>query len=252
MCYGPGTFPIDAIGLGVSTTSRAATQAELLTYLATARDLKTGAVQNSLRPLLADYDGSGILSEQRIGSIFPDWTGTLGSSVTFRDRWRLNGLFEWRTGFLVHNLTYAFRNSQHATIGSNLKPYVDVEAVLSNPASTAQQRLEAADEYINNYRRLLEPGLNEFEKGDFLRFRELSLAWTAPKSIAAKMNANSLAITVSMNNIGLWTPYTGSDPEIAYSGRQPGGGVTGNFNDASDSFGMPIPRRFSIYFNVGY
>jgi len=252
MCYGPGTYPIDAVGLGASTTSRAATEAELLAYLATARDLKVSAVQNALRPLLADYDGSGILSEQRIGSIFPDWSGTFGSTMTFRNNWRLHGLFEWRTGFMVHNLTYAFRNSQHATIGSNLKPYVDVEAILVNPASTAQQRLDAANEYINNYRRLLEPGLNEFEKGDFLRFRELTLSWTAPQKIAARMRASSMTLTAGMSNIGLWTPYSGSDPEIAYSGRQPGGGVVGNFNDASDSFGMPIPRRFSFYVNLGY
>ena len=38
--------------------------AELLAYLALPRDLKTGGVQNALRPLLADYDGNGILGEQ--------------------------------------------------------------------------------------------------------------------------------------------------------------------------------------------
>ena len=50
----------------------------------------------------------------------------------------------------------------------------------------------------------------------------------------------------------LWTGYSGSDPEIAYNGREPGGGVSGNFNEASDSFGMPVPRRFSILVNLGY
>jgi TonB-dependent starch-binding outer membrane protein SusC len=246
-CYGPGEYPISLNGNG-----RAATQAELEAYLAGARDLKTGAVQNALRPLLADYDGSGLLSEQRIGDIFPDWTGTFGPAITWRQNWRVHSLFEWRTGFLVHNLTYAFRSSQHATIGSNLKPYVDVEATLNNPASTVQQRVAAADTYIKNYRRLLEPGLNEFEKGDFMKFRELALTYTAPQAIAARARASSLAITLSARNIGLWTPYSGSDPEIAYSGRQPGGGVTANFNEASDSFGMPVPRRFSLLLNLGY
>jgi TonB-linked SusC/RagA family outer membrane protein len=252
MCYAPGSNPIDAKGLGVSTTSRAATDAELLTYFATPRDLKVAAVQNALAPLLADYDGSGILSEQRLGSIFPDWTGTFGPTVTFKDNWHLTGLFEWRTGFLVHNLTYAFRNSQHATIGSNLKPYSEVEAVLNNPASTAQQRLDAANTYIRNNRHLLEPGLNEFEKGDFLKFRDISLTYTAPRAMAAKMRASTMAITLSATNLAMWTPYSGSDPEVAYSGRQAGGGVTGNFNDASDSFGMPVPRRFGLFISLGY
>jgi TonB-linked SusC/RagA family outer membrane protein len=246
-CYGPGEYPISLNGNG-----RAATQAELLAYLAVARDLKTTAVQNALRPLLADYDGSGIVSEQRIGDIFPDWTGTFGPTVTYRKNWRLHGLFEWRTGFMVHNLTYAFRNSQHATIGSNLRPYSEVEAILNNPASTAEQRLAAAETYINVHRRLLEPGLNEFEKGDFLRFREVALTYNAPQHIAARFRANSMAITFGARNIGLWTPYSGSDPEIAYAGRQPGGGVLANFNDASDSFGMPIPRRYSLLVNLGF
>ncbi|MGH7677799.1 MAG: SusC/RagA family TonB-linked outer membrane protein, partial [Gemmatimonadaceae bacterium] len=221
-CYGPGEYPISLNGNG-----RAATQAELLAYLATPRDLKTTAVQNALRPLLADYDGSGILSEQRIGDIFPDWTGTFGPTITYRRNWRLYGLFEWRTGFMVHNLTYAFRNSQHATIGSNLRPYSEVESILNNPASTPEQRLAAANTYINVHRRLLEPGLNEFEKGDFLRFREVALTYNAPQRIAARLRASSMAITFGARNIGLWTPYSGSDPEIAYAGRQAGGGVLG-------------------------
>lgn len=246
-CYGPDEYPISLNGSG-----RAVTRAELLAYLSQARNLKTTAVQNALRPLLADYDGSGNVLEQRIGSIFPDWTGTFGPSVTFRKNWQLQGLFEWRTGFMVHNLTYAFRNSQHATIGSNIRSYAEIEAVLNNPASTPEQRLDAADRYIREHRHLLEPGLNEFEKGDFLRFRELALTYMAPERIAARVGARSLAVTVAGRNIGLWTPYSGSDPEISYAGRQAGGGVTGNFNDASDSFGMPVPRRFSVQLNLGF
>ena len=246
-CYGPGTVPIS-----LNNNGRAATEAELLAYLAVPRDLKTSSVQNALRPLLADYDGSGNLFEQRIGDIFPDWTGTFGTDITFRRDWKLRGLFEWRTGFMVHNLTYAFRGGQHATLGSNMRDYAEIESVLVNPASTPEQRLEAANTYIRRHRRLLEPGLNEFEKGDFLRFNELSLTYTARPELAQRVGASSLAITLSGRNLALWTPYTGSDPEITYGGREPGGGVQANFNEANDSFGMPIPRRYGLRINVGY
>jgi TonB-dependent starch-binding outer membrane protein SusC len=246
-CYGPGQYPISLNGNG-----RAATRAELLAYLSQPRDLKTTAVQNALRPLVSDYDGNRDTTQQWLGTIFPDWTGTFGPTVTYRKNWRLQGLFEWRTGFLVHNLTYAFRNSQHATIGSNLEPYAEVEAILNNPASTPEQRVDAADKYIRNNRHLLEPGLNEFEKGDFLRFREINLTYTAPERLAARFGARALNITIGARNLMLWTPYSGADPEIAYSGREAGGGVTGNFDDASDSFGRPIPRRISLLFNLTY
>ncbi len=246
-CFGPGQFPISLNGNG-----RAATDAELLAYLATPRDLKTGAVQNALRPLLADYDGNGILGEQRIGDIFPDWMGSFGSTITLAKNWRVLANFEWRTGYLVHNLTNAFRGSQHATLGSNLKSYSEIEAILVNPASTAQDRVVAANKYITEHRRLLEQGLSEFESGDFMRFREAAVTYSAPAAMAAKFRARSMSLTFAARNVMLWTGYSGSDPEIAYNGREPGGGVTGNFNEASDSFGMPVPRRFSILVNLGY
>ena len=246
-CYGPGEYPIS-----LNNNGRAATREELLAYLAQPRDLKTAAVQNALRPLLADFDGSGIITEQRVGDIFPDWTGNVGATITFKRNWRFLTNFEWRTGFLVHNLTNAFRSSQHATIGSNLKDYSEVEATLANPASTAEQRLEAADRYINNYRRLLEPGLNEMEEGDFLRLRELALTYSASSWLASRLGARTMSITLSGRNLLLWTKYSGSDPEIAYNGREPGGGVQSNFNDAIDAFGLPIPRRFSFFINLSY
>lgn len=246
-CYAPGQFPINLNGNG-----RAATEAELLTYFASPRDLKTPAVQNALKPLLADYDGSGKLAEQRIGDIFPDWTGTFGTDVTFRKNWQLHGLFEWRTGYLVHNLTHAFRGAQHATIGSNLRDYAEIEATLLNPASTPEQRVVAANTYIREHRRLLENGLSEFESGNFLRFNELSLTYNASPALANRLGAASMSVTLSGRNLALWTNYSGSDPEISYGGREPAGGVQANFNDSNDSFGMPIPRRYGLRVNLGY
>jgi TonB-linked SusC/RagA family outer membrane protein len=246
-CFGPGQVPISLSGNG-----RAATEAELLAYLAQPRDLRTTAVQSALQPLLADYDGTGKLLEQRVGDIIPDWTGSFGSNITISRNWRVQGLFEYRTGYKIANLTDAFRSSQHATIGSNTREYQLVEATLGNPASTPQQRLEAAKEYISNYRRLLEPGLNEIDDGDFIRLRELALTYTAPPAIAARVGFGSLSITAAGRNLWLGTKYDGADPELAYAGRQPGGGTTANFRDAAEAFNLPIPRRVSLQVNLGF
>jgi TonB-linked SusC/RagA family outer membrane protein len=246
-CYGPGQFPISLSGNG-----RAATQAELLAYLAQPRDLRTTAVQNALQPLLADYDGNGRLAEQRVGDIFPDWTGAFGTNLNLLKNWRVQTLFEWRTGFQIANLTDAFRSSQHATIGSNTRKYEEVEAVLANPASTPEERLAAADTYIKNYRRLLEPGLNEVEDGDFLRLREVALTYAAPQALASRLGFGSLSITAAGRNLLLFTKYSGADPELAYAGRQPGGGTTANFRDASEAFGLPVPRRFSLQISAAF
>ncbi|HUQ81858.1 MAG TPA: SusC/RagA family TonB-linked outer membrane protein [Gemmatimonadaceae bacterium] len=246
-CYGPNEVPIN-----LNNNGRAATKAELLAYLAQARDLKTSAVQNALRPLLADYDGTGRLLEQKVGDIIPDWTGSFGGTATMFRNWRAQALFEWRTGFQLANLTDAFRSSQHATIGSNTRGYSEIEATLVNPASTAEQRLAAAETYIKQYRRLLEPGLSEIQDGDFVRLRELALTYTAPARIASRVRASSLAITAAGRNLWLATKYDGADPELSYAGRQPGGGTLANFRDASEAFGLPVPRRFSLQINLGF
>ena len=246
-CFGPGQLPISLNGNG-----RAATEAELLAYLAQPRDLRVAAVQTALQPLLADYDGTGRLLEQRVGDIIPDWTGAFGTNVTISKNWRVQGLFEFRTGYMIANLTDAFRSSQHATIGSNTREYQLVESALGNPASTPQQRLEAAREYISHYRRLLEPGLSETDDGDFLRLREIAVTYHAPTALASRIGFGSLSITAAGRNTMLFTKYSGADPELAYAGRQPGGGTTANFRDASEAFNLPVPRRFSLQVNLGF
>jgi len=246
-CYGPGQVPISLNGNG-----RAATEAELLAYLSQPRDLRTTAVQSALQPLLADYDGSGSLPLQRVGDIIPDWTGAFGSNFTLSKNWRVQTLFEYRTGYQIANLTDAFRSSQHATIGSNTKPYAVVEAALDNPASTPEQRLAAAKEYISKYRRLLEPGLNETSDGDFIRLREIAVTYNAPSALASRLGFGSMSITAAGRNLWLDTKYEGADPELAYAGRQPGGGTTANFRDASEAFNLPTPRRFSLMVNLGF
>jgi hypothetical protein len=191
--------------------------------------------------------------EQRVGDVIPDWTGAFGATFTFRKAWRVYSLFEYKQGFLVQNLTDGFRNSQHASIGSNRREFATIEATLLNPASTAEQRLAAADSYVREYRRLLEPGLNQHEPGDFIRWREVSLSYTANPSLARFVRAKTLAVTLTGRNLLLWTKYSGVDPEINAIGRNGStNALERNFLDSTDAFGVPIPRRFAISANLGF
>jgi TonB-linked SusC/RagA family outer membrane protein len=246
-CYGPNQYPISLNGNG-----RAATREELLAYLAQPRALKNSAVQSALQPLLADYQGTGNLLEQRGGKTIPDWTGSFGGSANIGERWRVATNFEYRTGFVIQNLTDGFRQSQHPSIGSNTRGYSEVEAILENPASTAEQRLAAAETYIRQYRRLLEPGLHQAEPGDFVRLRELSLTYTASPDLAAKFRARSLAVTLAGRNLWVWTKYTGVDPEVNAISPFGSSTIENNFLQATDAFGLPIPRRVALTINYGF
>lgn len=247
-CYTPGSqLPINFRGRGTSASIDS-----LLAYLSVSRDLKNSGVQSDLRPMLADFDGNGNTGEQFVGDIIPDWTGSFGFNARIRSNWRLSSLFEYKTGFFIQNLTDGFRQSQHPSIGSNRKEWSRIEATLNNPASTPGQRLAAVEEYVFEYRRLLEPGLHQHQKGDFTRLREVSLTWIAPDGIAAKMGARSFSITASGRNLWIWTAYPGMDPEANAVGRGIGDALTQNFLDSTDAFGVPIPRRFSLAFNYGF
>ncbi len=208
-------------------------------------------MQSALQPLLADYQGTGILFEQRNGKIFPDWTGSLGGTYRFRKNWRVQSLFEYRTGFKVQNLTDGFRLSQHPSIGSNRIEFSNIFSTMLNPASTPEQRVAAATEYITKYRRLLEPGLNQSQDGTFMRWRELALTYDFSPTLASRLGARTLSVTAAGRNLLLWTKYPGVDPEVNAIDRS-ASTVDQNFLASTDAFGMPIPRRFSFSVNFGF
>jgi hypothetical protein len=122
-----------------------------------------------------------------------------------------------------------------------------------NPASSADQRLEAARTWAYQLKALSPfDGLNQNEDGSFIRWREANVTYTAPASLAARIRARDLAITLAARNLALFTRYSGVDPEINAIGRVAAGGVDNNYLDAVDAFSWPIPRRLSISVRLGY
>ncbi len=246
-CFTADQLPFNFLGRGTAPT-----KAELLAYFAQPRDIQNSAVQNALQPLLADYDGSNILFEQRVGSNIPKWTGAFGGTYSFAKHWKIQSTLEYRTGYLVSNLTDGFRASQHPSIGSNRKEFSDIQSVMQNPASTPEQRVAAATEYITKYRRLLEPGLYQGQNGSFMRWRELAVTYNLGQSTASKLGFRNAAITFAGRNIFMWTKYPGLDPESNENGRGSTGTLADNFQNATDGFGLPIPRRVSLALNLGF
>lgn len=70
-----------------------------------------------------------------------------------------------------------------------------------------------------------------FSKGDFLAFREISIAYDLPKKILEKIRASGLNVFASVYNVGYLTAYEGLNPEV-YTGFDPGG--------------YPRPRQFLL------
>ena len=52
------------------------------------------------------------------------------------------------------------------------------------------------------------------EDGSFLRFKSLTMSYSFDKKLVKKLGLNDLRMYATMQNIYLWTNYTGMDPEV--------------------------------------
>ncbi|NNF26792.1 MAG: hypothetical protein HKN73_06215, partial [Gemmatimonadetes bacterium] len=126
---------------------------------------------------------------------------------------------------------------------------------LLNPASTAEQRLDAAMFWANNLRALSPmSGMNMINDADFVRWREASLTYRLPSTVVDRLGLSTAAVTVAGRNLKLWMndAYTGIDPEINPVSICSGAGTDCNFLTGTEAFGVPIPRTFTFAVRVGF
>ena len=242
VCLQAGQVPYRVPG-----TTGPSTDAELLAYLAQPRTLA------NLAPLQSDDNKNGDFLDHFSGKPLPDFEGSFGGSLTWHKNWRFSTNFEYRGGhYTISDLTDAFRTGS-PTNGGNSERRATVEMTVQNPASTAQQRVDAAKEYWNSIVALSPyDGMNQQSPGDFVRWRELSATYTAPSAWARRVGGTDLSFTLAARNFALWTKYKGADPEINIFGRGSGGGTDQNVGESIDAFGFPIPRSISFNIRVGF
>ena len=262
--YAPGAFfgPILRRGtdlpIDINGDCQPDSRTDLLTYFAQPRTEASFAI------LLEGGDPRPCSTEKGhllnyLGKPNPDWQGTFGADATVYRRFRVSTMFEYKAGdFWVHNLTDAFRRS-HPSLGGNLRGSAEAKATLRNPGATAEERLDAALDWANNWAALTPyDGLHEVERADFVRWRELSLSYDVPERLVAGMGgARSMTLTLTGRNIALWTRYSGADPEINLLGRNAGTGsdfytTAQAFATSLDAFGLPLARRYSFSVRVGF
>ncbi len=262
-CLQPGQLPYDVTGPTVGTPDGVPdNEADLLAYFATPRTLTplSGHVNQGsyyTGMLMVDEDGDGDFLDHYLGKSYPDWQGSFGANATFVRNFELAAVLEYKFGnYTITNLTDAFRNS-NAGIGRNTRATAEVEATLMNPASTPQQRLQAAKRWLKLKALTPHDGLNQSENGAFLRWRELSLTYNLPGRWSEQhFGLHSVSIRAAVRNLALWTGYTGIDPELNVFGRGAASadlnGIDQNFGDAIDAFGFALPRRFTFAVRFGF
>ena len=105
----------------------------------------------------------------------------------------------------------------------------------------------------NKYPRMTELNPNEnqrfsdryIENGSYLRVKNIQLGYTLPKAITQKAKLNTLRIYASVDNLHVFTKYSGFDPEI---GDQGGNVLNPNIDQGT----YPRPRVMTLGLNLTF
>jgi TonB-linked SusC/RagA family outer membrane protein len=161
------------------------------------------------------------------GSTVPTRTISLNNTIgLLNDRLRLSGLVDYRGGFTTHEISTGFA----CGLGPN-----NCRAIHDPKAPQLDQaRAVAVGRALGAY----------WEKGDFIRVREISASYQLPPSVLRMARSRSANLVLSARNMGIWTKdFTGWDPEILTTGTD---ATPYNFVQQGQ------PRTFLIRLNLGY
>lgn len=93
------------------------------------------------------------------------------------------------------------------------------------------------------------------EKGDYLRFSNIELGYTLPRSLIAAVKISSVRIYGSLQNALTLTQYTGFDPEFNNDGlfsRGTDNGAAANKTFTDFAGGLPTPRTILFGVKIGF
>ena len=197
--------------------------------------------------------GSGLL-QTLMGKPNADFTGSFGTQVSFASNFEIAANFDYKWGGQTQDLSGMFRRA-NAVIGRNTPLAAQLFSTMQNPASSAQQRLDAAITWAQKIEGLAPmSGMNGIYDANMIRFRELSLTYRVPSSIVEGWGLSTATINFGGRNLMLWMPgseYPGMDPETNVVGRC-NGGLNCNFLQGTEGWALPLPRRFTLSTRVTF
>ena len=167
-----------------------------------------------------------------LGNSLPKVNG--GFNFTFRyGNWSIKTRFMYRFGNKVVNMAR-----------QNLEKMFDTY----NQCATVNYRWRKDDDgtpipramYNASYN--FQPSDRFVEDGGFVRFQNLQIAYNFPRNMIRSLGLNKLQAYASLNNLYVWTKYSGVDPEISPQG----------YGVAADASQTPRSKQFTITLDIGF
>ena len=180
-----------------------------------------------------NHDGQiNALDVVYLGNSLPKVNG--GFNLTLRyGNWSIKGRFNYRFGNKVVNLArmslekmYGTSN-QSATVNYRWRKDGD-DTPMPRAMYNAAYNWQNSDRYV--------------EDGGYVRFQNLQVSYNFPKKMIKEWGLNNLQAYASLNNLWVWTKYSGIDPEVSAKGYSP----------ALDSSRTPRSKQCTVTLNVGF
>ncbi|WP_159451797.1 SusC/RagA family TonB-linked outer membrane protein [Sphingobacterium psychroaquaticum] len=199
-----------------------------------------------------DVDGNGVVNyadRQILGNTEPNFIGGLTNTFNYKGVelsaflyfTQGNHLLNMHNFFLVHGgiqngIGFDPRQLQRWQKTGDVTDIPKMTRYALNP----EQNNAPANNYTGQVANLSSRYL---EDGSFLRLRNVSIGYTLPQALAAKLKLYRLKATVSATNLWTWTNYGGLDPEVSAQST--------NQNTAGyDWATVPQPRTFEFILNI--
>lgn len=179
-----------------------------------------------------------------VGNAFPDFIASIGSNLKYKGI-GLNFLLEWKEGGDLYDS--GRRNSiRNGLLESTLQRDVNVvlDGVLANGSPNTTEVLIDQNYYRNSsvYNRASEVLIQD---ASWLKIRNIALSYDFPSKLTRSLSLDKVSLSASANNILLWTPFDGYDPEgNQYSAGSNVYGFTG--------LNIPLAESYSLGLNIAF
>ena len=207
-------------------------------------------------PLLIGADGFPIISggtQKILGNSQPNYIIGMNNTFTYK-RFSFSALFDARLGFEKYNWLEDF----YSAFGlpdytADRRTFRTFDGFLANGTPNTKQvwlgqklapdGVDYGEGYYRRfYRNVSEPFVTD---ASWVRLRSASLSYSVPASWLPKKSIRSASLSVTGNNLWLWTKYYGVDPESSSYDAS-------SSNDGSAGFTYPTARTIMFSLNVGF
>jgi TonB-linked SusC/RagA family outer membrane protein len=179
-----------------------------------------------------------------VGNAFPDFITSISNNFTYKD-FSFNFLLEWKKGGDLYDS--GRRNSIRNGI-LKVTEFRDVNTILEGVMDdgnggfvTNTQDVLIDQNYYRSSTRYNRASEVLIQDASWVKLRTIGLTYKVKSDVLDKLNISNLSFSANANNILLWTPFEGYDPEGSqYSAGTNVYGFTGLSTPISESYSLGI------------